>query len=225
VALLASGLLGLVIAPIAISLGYPIFIDYGDGETLSRFASTMPTPFLFGLLQLSLPTLALVSPLGFYYVLRGAGSSVVLGVLLNSLGLVFSTIQDGIEVALVHYLPPAYATADAATRPALLAIGDFGVTAMNVFGRLGSVSFVGMLLINLAMWARGSRGWKVLAGLGIAANVVILIAATLPAIFTRLSLLELGFPIGFMALRIWMVAAAVIMLRWAPQQEQIVARV
>jgi hypothetical protein len=200
-------------------LGYPIFIHYGNGETLSRFAATAPTPFLFGPLQLSLPTLALMSPLGFYYLLRGAGSGVVLGVVLNSLGLVFTTIQDGIEVTLLHYLPSAYASAEIATRPALLAIGDFGETAMNVFGRLGAVAFIGMLLINFAMWAGGGRGWKFIAGLGIGANVVILTAATLPAISAQFSFLEIGFPIGFIALRIWMIVTAVIMLRWTPREK------
>jgi hypothetical protein len=216
VSLLLSGVLGLAAAPIAMRIGYPVFVDFGDGETLSRFAAAAPAPFLFGLLQVSLPTLALVSPLGFHYLLRNAGSTVLLGVVLNSLGLVFTTIQDGIEITLLYYLPRAYVAADEAVRPALLALGDFGGTAMGVFGRLGGVAFVGMVLINLAMWTYGGR-WKFVAGLGIAAGAVILTAATLPAVSRELSFLEIGFPIGFIALRIWMIAAALIMIRWAPE--------
>jgi hypothetical protein len=69
------------------------------------------------------------------------------------------------------------------------------------------------------LWRNGGRRWKIIAVLGISANVLILTAATVPAIFAQLSFLEFGFPIGFIALRIWMVAAAVIMLRWAPPAE------
>ena len=59
VCLLLSGVLGLAAAPIAMSIGYPVFVDFGDGETLSRFAEAAPAPFLFGLLQISLPTFAI----------------------------------------------------------------------------------------------------------------------------------------------------------------------
>src|SRR5262245_66628900 len=113
--LLLSGVLGILSAPIAINVGYPVVVDFGDGETLLRFAAA-PAPLLFGLLQLFLPTLALASPLGFWYVLRSAGSIVLLGVVLNLVGLVFTTIQDAIELTLLLYLPPAYVAAGD-TRP------------------------------------------------------------------------------------------------------------
>jgi hypothetical protein len=214
--LLLSGLLGLAAPPIAIGLGLPVFVDFGDGETLSRFAALAPAPFLFALWQVSMPTLAMASSLGFYYLLQESGSAVVLGVVLNSLGLVFTTIQDGIEVTLTHYLPAAYVAAASAERPAPLALGDVGATAMGVFGRLGSVAFLGMMLINLAMWWRGGR-WKLLGALGIGADVVILGAVILSALFSQLSIMGIGFPIGFIALRVWMILAAVAMWRWTPE--------
>ena len=209
--LLLSGVLGFAAAPIAMSINYPVFVDFGDGETLSRFAAASPTPFLFGLLQILLPTLALASSVGFYYWLRSSGSVVVLGVVLNSLGLVFTTIQDGIEVTLLHYLPSAYLAADEASRPALLAIGDFGDTAMGVFGRLGIIAYTGLLLINWAIW-RLNR-WRWIAALYFVVFVLIAIASTAATVVPALGVL---FPIAFMLLRVWMISAALIMLRSTP---------
>jgi hypothetical protein len=206
--LLLSGVLGLVAGPIAMRIDYPVFADFGDGETLSRFAAAWPTPFLFGLLQISLPCLALASSLGFYYWLKDAGAIVVLGVVLNALGLVFTTIQDGIEVALLHYLPTAYLAAEEPTRPALLAIGDFGETAMGVFGRLGIIAYVGLLLVNVEIWTLGR--WRWVATLYFVAFVLIVIASTAAAVVPSLGVL---FPVAFMLLRVWMISAALIMLR------------
>jgi hypothetical protein len=210
VLLLLSGVFGIAIAPIAISLEYPPFIDFGDAATLTRFAATAPVPVLFDLLQVSLPMTALVSALGFYYLLRDQGATVVLGVALYAFGLVFATIQDGIELSLAVYLPAAYVSAEPTLQPALLTLGDFGATAMDVFGRLGSLAFLGLVLINLAFWKRGR---KVVAVVGIVAASVILVAATLPAISGSLEFVGVGFPIGFMGLRVWMIASAVLMLR------------
>lgn len=213
VCLLLSGVLGLVAAPVAVSIGYPVFADFGDGEALSRLAATAPAPFLFGLLQICLPTLALASSLGFYYLLRSAGAVVVLGVMLNALGLVFTTIQDGIEVTLVYYLPPTYVAANEAARPALLAIGDFGTTAMGVFGRLGIVGYVGLLLISWGMWKLGRSRW--IAALYFAVFVLITGANVAT---TAIPALGVAFPVGFTGLRIWMILAAVLMLRSGPDR-------
>src|SRR5262245_52646138 len=198
---LLAGVLGLAAAPIAMSIGYPMLVDFGDSSVLTQFAAAAPWPFLFALLQISLPTLTLSATPGFYWMLRDRGPGVVLGVALMMAGLVFTTIQDGVEVTLVHYLPAAYASATEAARPALLAIGDFGGTAMDVFGRLGSVAFAGLLLINLAMWTCGGRR-RLVAALGIIAGTVILIAAFVPPLFNGLAFLAIGFPVGFIALRI-----------------------
>jgi hypothetical protein len=211
--LLLSGALGLVAAPVAMSIGYPVFADFGDGEALSRLAAAAPAPFLFGLLQICLPTFALASSLGFYYLLRSAGAVVVLGVVLNALGLVFTTIQDGIEVTLVHYLPASYVAADEVTQPTALAIGEFGTTAMGVFGRLGIVGYVGLLLISWGMWRLGR--WKWIAALYFAVFVLIT-GASIAA--TAIPALSVAFPIGFTGLRIWMILAALLMLRSGPDR-------
>ena len=134
VCLLCSGVLGLGLPPFGSSIGYPIFVDFGDAATLRHFASIWPLPLWFAVLAAMVPTLTLSSGLGFCYMLKDQGAIVVLGVVLLSLGLVFTLAQDGIELTLVASLPQAYAAADPAARPALLAIGDLGATAMNVFG-------------------------------------------------------------------------------------------
>jgi hypothetical protein len=209
-----SAVLGLAAGPIAGMVGYPLLVDFGDEATLSSFAAAWPAPFLFCLLQVSLPTLALGSGLGFYHVVRVARPIVVLGVVLWSLGLVFTTVQDGIEVSLAYYLPSAYSQADEAARAALLAIGGVGGTAMDVFGRLGIVAYAGLLLINLAIWRRGGR-WRIVAVAGITAVIVIGLAAMLAPLSPTLGFLIIGFPIGFIVLRVWMIVMAVAMLRWS----------
>jgi hypothetical protein len=218
-----SAVLGLAAGPIAGMIGYPLVVDFADAATLSSFAAAWPAPFLFCLLQLSLPTLALASGLGFYHVVGIARPILVLGVLLWSLGLVLTTAQDAIEVSLAYYLPNAYAQADETTRAALLAIGGVGGTAMNVFGRLGIVAYAGLLLINLAIWRRGGR-WKLVAAAGITSVVVIGCAAMLAPLSPRLGFLVIGFPIGFILLRIWMIVMAVTMLRWRADPDAIDAR-
>ena len=213
---LLSGVLGLVLPPLGMSIGYPIFANFGDEAMLLHFASTWPLPLWFALLQLATPAFALAGVPGFYYVLKRAGSLAVLGVVMACLGMVFTTAQDGIETTLVAYLPRAYAAADAAARPALLAIGNVGTTAMEVFaGRLGIVGYVGLLLVNWAMFKLGGR-WRYLAGIGIAAVVFIQIAGILPGISAQLAFAGVGFPVGFILLRVWMIATGVIMIRWKP---------
>src|SRR5688500_3351571 len=130
--LLLSGVLGLGLPAFGSSIGYPIFVDFGDAATLQHFASIWPLPLWFAVLAAIVPTLTLSSGPGFYYMLKHDGAIVVLGVALLSLGLVFTVAQDGIEVTLVAYLPRAYVAADPTARPALLALGGAGATAMSV---------------------------------------------------------------------------------------------
>jgi hypothetical protein len=214
--LFLSGVLGLALAPVAMRIGYPLFADFGNGEMLLRFASTWPAPLWFDLMQVSVPALMLAAAPGFFYLLRSGGSLVVLGVVLTSLGLVFTTAQDGVELTLVVYLPRAYATADAAARPALLAIGGAGSTAMGVFaGVLGILGFVGLAMINWSMIELGGR-LKLMGSVGLAAILIILIAGLPAALSIPFAFTNVGFPVGFITLRLWMIVMGVTMFRWRP---------
>ena len=104
--LLVSGVLGLGLPAFGASIGYPIFVDFGDAATLQHFAAVWPLPLWFAVLAAMVPTLTLGSGLGFYHMLKHDGAIVVLGVVLLSLGLVFTVAQDGIEVTL-RRVPPA----------------------------------------------------------------------------------------------------------------------
>jgi len=208
---LLSAVLGLAGAPIAASIGYPIFADFGDGDTLLAMASNWPTPLLFGLLQITLPTLALAGALGYYYLLKDGGPLVVLGVVLLCSGLVFTIAQDGIEIALIDALPRAYAAADAAARPALLTVGDAGTSALGVFGRLGVIGLIGTLLLALTMWRL--RRWRWIAGLYFVVFVLTMAANTLAAL---VPVLGIAFPLGYSLLRVYMLAIGGVMLRWKP---------
>ena len=72
------------------------------------------------------------------------------------------------------------------------------------------VGYVGMLLINWAMFKRGGY-WRLVAGIGLFSAVAIIIASTLGPLFP---VAQAGFPIGFILLRIWMIVMGVIMIRW-----------
>jgi hypothetical protein len=207
---LLSAVLGLAAVPIAIRIGYPLPTDFGDAATLFRIASIQDASLRFGFLQILLPSLALCGAPGYYYLLRGAGSTVPVGVALMCVGWGFTTAQDGIEVALVHALPPAFAAADAASRPALLAVGELGTTALAVFGRLGTIGYFGLLLVNAGLWTTGR--WRPLAGL-----YFIAFAIGIPAglFFTMVPALGIGMPIFGVLLRIYMAAMGMLMIRGA----------
>ena len=207
---LLSAVLGLAGAPISMSIGYPIFADFGDAETLVAMAASWPAPFLFGLLQIALPTLALAGALGYYYLLRDGGPLVVLGVVLLCSGLVFTIAQDGVEVALVDALPRAYAAATT-ERAALLAAGDVGTSAIGVFGRLGMVGLIGTLLLALSMWRL--RRWRWIAGLYFVVFALTMVANTLATMVPQLGI---TFALGYTLLRVYMLAVGVVMVRWKP---------
>jgi hypothetical protein len=208
---LLSAVLGLVGVPIAMSIGYPIFADFGDGDTLLALASSWPAPLLFGVLQIALPTLMLGGTLGYFYLLKDGGALVVLGVVLACSGLVFTIAQDGIEVALVDALPRAYAAADAAARPGLLAVGAAGTSAIGVFGRLGIVALIGTLLLALSMWRL--RRWRWIAGLYFVVFALTTVANTLA---TLVAPLAIAFPLGYTLLRVYLLAIGIVMWRWRP---------
>jgi len=65
--------------PIAIASGGGPSPDYGDAGLLELYAGAMPLPLVGATLALIGPTLALGAGIGWYVVLRGAGSYVALG--------------------------------------------------------------------------------------------------------------------------------------------------
>jgi hypothetical protein len=154
--------------PIAVAADIPPGrIDFGNANTLQRLVTAMPGALWLAQLSLIGPTIALGTGIGWYQVLRTVGSYVAFGVALwyLILGMVLVVTQDAVEVAIVDYLPSAYVAADASLRPSLLALGAGASRSLDMVAAVGdSLSFLGLALINVALWRyrrtlRPSQAW------------------------------------------------------------------
>ena len=209
-----------VAIPIAVAADIPAGrIDFGNANTLQRLVTAMPGALWLAQLSLIGPTIALGAGIGWYQVLRTVGSYVASGVLLWYLGMVLIVTQDAVEVAMVDYLPAAYAAADAPLRPSLLALGSGASRSLDMLAAVGDyLSVLGLLLINVALW-RYRRTLRPLAGVGFVSVFLIFGGLSLPSVSSDLQGLARLFPAGFMLFMLWMVGMGIVMLRWKPTAE------
>jgi hypothetical protein len=201
-----ASIMAAIVIGVSTGGGGPVAIDFGDPEVLQAMAASGRVPVLLSFLALAGPTLGLPAGLGWLRLVGHKGGYVLAGVVLWYLGMVFVIWQDAMELVLVAELPQAYAAADGAQAEALLAAGRLLGAAVETFIVLGDVvSFFGMLLVNVAMWALGGR-WRILATAGAAACVLITAGVAFPALApARLP--------GFVLFVAWMAATGLVMLR------------
>jgi len=205
--------------PLAISIGVgPAPIDFGDGDTLLRLAALSPKPFWVALLSVLGPTLALPVGVGWYQVLRQHGSYVTTGVLLWYVGMVLIVVQDSIEVALVDYLPSAYAAADAAARPSLLALGAFTGKSDALLALIGDlVSFFGLVLVNVALLQVRGRS-RFVGVVGLMSTAVIVTGLIGPFLSPQVGSLAFLRGPGFTLFMLWNMSMGVMLWRWKPAE-------
>jgi hypothetical protein len=222
----ASPICAFASVPIAASIGVgPAPIDFGDGDTLLRLASFAPKPFWVALLSVLGPTLALPAGIGWYHVLRQHGSYVMTGVLLWYIGMVLIVVQDSVEVALVDYLPSAYAAADATVRPSLLALGTLTGKSDALLALIGDlVSFFGLMFVNLALLrARGGR--RFVGVVGLTSTCLIVTGLVVPLLSPQLESLTFLRGPGFTLFMLWNFSMGVILWKWEPAEADAVISV
>lgn len=201
---------------LAHGLGGPVTLDFSTTDSLRHMQDAKPAMLWTELLALVGPTLALGAGLGWYRILRPAGSYVALGVLLWYVGMVFVVTQDALEYVLVARLPELYFAANETARAAIAAFGASLGGFIETLGATGDlVSNSGMALVCIAMLGGVRSVPRWLGGLGLASALLI----SLPLLA---EVVVPGGPfgpargVGFLLFMVWFVATGVVMARWQP---------
>jgi len=210
-----------VVATIAVmiagGLGGPAAIDFASPDVLRHLKDSRPAILWSEALSLVGPIVALGAGLGWYRILKPAGSYVALGVLLWYAGMIFVITQDALEFTLVARLPDAYFASDASSQAAIAALGSTLGSFIDVLTLVGDlVSYFGILLVSIAMLSGVQRVPRWLGILGLLAGVLIAIGLVAGAISPNAGPIGAARPLGFLLFMAWFVGTGVVMARWRP---------
>jgi hypothetical protein len=195
-------------------------IDFADPAQILSAANANHAASVLGLSLATLsPFLALPLGLGLYVMLRQAKAYALFGAVMFYVGMTIALVHEVLRIALFATLPPAYQAASESTRPAILVLGDVLQRAEGMFDLIAFVvmfglgfSAIAVAILNLRVVPRW-LGWVLL----IPAVGVGLIAFPLGFFgFTTAGMLVLP---GMVVFFLWLVAMAVVLLRWTPQKE------
>jgi hypothetical protein len=156
--------------------------------------------------------------LGWFHVLKAAGSYAVWGVTMFLVGMIFVVLVDVVEFTLIVDLAPAYGNAEAAAKPAVLAVAETMERTRKVLSYIGH--FFGFGLGQLALGLAILRARRVPRWLG---RLSFVPALALGWVATLLDLAGgeawVG-PIagvGILAFTVWFLAMGVVLIRWMPE--------
>jgi hypothetical protein len=222
---LLSALAMLTAIPIAAGLqgfGGPGPINFGSGMVLSQLAATAPRPAWVDTLALLGPVLGLPAGAGWYLISR-QHTLATLGILLWYLGMVFTIMQDAVQIALVVTFPAAYVAADPVIQPALEIVGSSASSLIVIVSRVGAIGWLGCLFVSLSM-VKIPRIPKWMSYLGIAASAVALVSVYGQALFPKVALFGIGVPVGIMTfIVVWVPAIGIVMLNWKNDDSRVAA--
>jgi hypothetical protein len=195
-------------------------IDFSDPAQILPAAGANHAASVLGLSLATLsPFLALPLGLGMYVMLRQAKGYALFGAVMFYVGMTIALIHEVLRIALFARLPPAWLAASESTRPAIQVLGDVLQSAEGMFDLIAFVvmfglgfSAIALAILNLRVVPRW-LGWVLL----VPAVGVGLIAFPLGFFgFTTAGMLVLP---GMLVFFLWLVAMAVVLLRWTPQEE------
>lgn len=193
-----SVLLGMPIAAGLRGVGGPGPIDFGSGEVLTQLSMAAPRTIWVDTLALIGPVLALPAGAGWFLILGHQRPLAALGTLLWYLAVVFVIAQDAFQLALVTTLPPAYATASAAIKPAIEAFGGSFAYVITVVAMVGHYLNTTAILILAVAMIRSPRIPKWIAILCFTSATIGLLSASAQLILPQFRMLGIGVPVSIL---------------------------
>jgi hypothetical protein len=192
-------------------------IDFGDGAlVLAAYANHAANVLGLSLATLS-PSLSLPLGLGLYVMLRPATAYALFGVVMLYVGMAIALVHEVVRIALFARLPPAYAAASEAAKPAILVFGDVLQHAQETLDLIAFVVVFGLGFFPIALAILSLRvvqrwlGWILLVpavGVGLIAFPLGFFGVTA----ARMLVLP-----GMLMFFVWLTAMGVVLLRWRPQ--------
>src|SRR5262249_39932750 len=189
---------------VANGLGGPAAIDFASPEVLRRLNDARPAILWSEALSLVGPTLALGAGLGWYRIVKPAGSYVALGVLLWYVGMVFVIMQDALEYVLVANLPASYFASDASAQAAIGALGASLSAFIEVLTLVGDlVGNAGVVLVGVGMLSGVAGVPRWLGALAVVGGTLVALGLVAMAISPNAGAIGAARPIGFLLFMIW----------------------
>jgi hypothetical protein len=197
----------------------PTAFDFSNANDLTRLAADSRAHTLPLALSLVAPCLAIPVGLGWFHVLRPAGSYAVCGVAMFFVGMIFVVLLDALELTLIVDLAPAYGSADGATKPALLAVAETMERTRRVFSYVGHFFGFGLgqLALGLAI-LRVGRVPRWLGWLSFVPAILLGWVATLMEFSGGEAAVGPIVAVGVLAFTGWFLSMGVVLIRWMPEE-------
>jgi hypothetical protein len=206
---------------IAVSLGIRPggAINFGDGPQLLAANANLAASVLGVSLATLSPALALPFGLGLYVMLKQAKAYALFGAVMFYVGMTIAFVHEFLRIALFASLPPAYAAATEAARPAILVLGDLIQHAQEMFDLMAFVVVFGLgfsafalAILNLHVVPRW-LGWVLLVlavGIGLICR---------PLGYFGVAAAGVAVGLGMLVFFVWLAATGIVLLRWIPPRE------
>jgi hypothetical protein len=194
-------------------LSPPTAFDFGSDSDLRQLSADHAAHLVPLVLSLLSPCLAIPAGLGWWHVLGRAGWPALFGIVMFYVGMIFVVLLDVLELVSIMRLAPAYDLVSEAARPALLGFASTVELTRATLRHIGH--FFGFALGQLALGVAVLREPSLPRWLGWLSFVPAVLIGWLATVL-ELSGRSAGpaVPVGILAFVVWVLAMAVVLLRW-----------